>query len=305
MDFTPNPFTNRQMITATEDFFGRQRQINKIITRLRAMQSASVVGERRIGKSSLLYHLMQTGAARIEDANYRFLYFDLQEAGFHTAPGFLNAILSKLGAPADTIKMDEPLNRNLSAFGGQITALEQTGQRIVLCLDEFENAFKHRAQFDEDFFDHLRSMLNARKLAIVTATQRTLQSLSLEGKLTSPFYNVFTVVELKEFTQAEAHQFIAAYHQRVGFTDDELKLVFSYLDPHPLKLQIVCDLVLENRREQLSDWALAEEIAKEYGNFFVGKFDSKQLLKAKKAFSLDKIKKLLDTLKAGRDIFKG
>jgi hypothetical protein len=302
---TPNPFTNRGTIKSPEDFFGRQRQIEKILTRLRTMQSASVVGERRIGKSSLLYHLMQTGAARIGDENYRFLYLDLQEAALHTAPGFLKSILNKLGAPADTIKADETLNRNLSAFGDQVAALEQTGQRIVLCLDEFENAFKHRAQFDKDFFDHFRSMLNARKLAIVTATQRKLQSLSLEGKLTSPFYNIFTVVELKEFTEAEAHQFVAAYHQRVGFTDVELKLVFSYLDPHPLKLQIVCDLVLENRREQLSDWALAEEIAKEYGNFFVGKFDSKQLLKAKKAFSLDKIKKLLDTLKVVRDTFKG
>jgi len=305
MAVTPNPFTNRGMITTAEDFFGRQRQIEKIITRLRTMQCASLVGERRIGKSSLLYHLMQTGAARLGDANYRFLYFDLQEAALHTAPGFLKTILSKLGAPAKTINADEPLNRNLSAFGDQIVALGQTGERIVLCLDEFENALKHRAQFDEDFFDHLRSMLNARRLAIVTATQRTLQALSLEGKLTSPFYNVFTVVELKEFTEAEAHQFIAAYHQRVGFTDDELKFVFSYLDRHPLKLQIVCDLVMENRQEQWSDWALAEEIAKEYGNFFVGKFNSKQLLKAKKAFSLDKIKKLLDTLKAGRDIFKG
>ena len=305
MNFTPNPFTNRQMITAPEDFFGRQRQINKIITRLRTMQSASVVGERRIGKSSLLYHLMQTGSARIEDANYRFLYFDLQEADFHTALGFLNTILSKLGAPAEAIKTDEPLSRNLSAFSDRILALEQTGQRIVLCLDEFENAFKHRAQFDEDFFDHLRSMLNARRLAIVTATQRTLQSLSLEGKLTSPFYNVFTVVELKGFTKAEAHEFVAAYHQRVGFTDEELNFVFSYLDPHPLKLQIVCDLVLENRQERLSDWALAEEVAKEYGHFFVGKFDSKKLLKAKKAFSLDGFKKLLETLKAGQDIFKG
>jgi hypothetical protein len=288
-----------------DDFFGRQKQIEKIITRLRKMQSTAVIGERRIGKSSLIYHLMQTGAQRLNDPSYRFHYFDLQEADFHTATDFLQTILSKLGASAEAVQAAEPLNRNLIAFRNQIEALEQSGQRIVLCLDEFENTFKHRAQFNEDFFDHLRSMLNARRLALVTATQRTLQSLSLEGKLTSPFYNVFTVVELKKFTEAETHQFIAAYHERVGFTDDELIFIFSCLDPHPLKLQIVCDLVLENRQEQLGEKDLAEEIAKEYGNFFVGKFDPKQLLKAKKAFSLDNIKRLIETLKAGRDIFKG
>ena len=45
---------------------------------------------------------------------------------------------------------------------------------------------KHREQFTEDFFDHLRSQLNIRKLAFVTATQQPLQTLKIEGKLTSP-----------------------------------------------------------------------------------------------------------------------
>jgi len=305
MDFTPNPFINRGVITNPDDFFGREDQINEIITRLHTMQSSSIVGERRIGKSSLLYHLGQTGTQRIGDANYRFFYADLQAAHFHTAIGFFQAILTKLGVSADVIKHDNTLNRNLIAFTDQIEVLEQSGQRIVLCLDEFEDTFKHPEQFTEDFFDHMRSQLNMRKLAFVTATQRTLQSLSLEGKLTSPFYNVFTVVELKGFTETEAVEFLAAYHRKVQFTDAELDFIFRSFDRHPLKLQILCDWVIKNRQRLLSDEVLAEEIAKEYGNFFVGKFDPKKLLKMKKAFSLDALKKLFETLKAGRDVFKG
>jgi len=55
--YTPNPFTNRGVITNEQDFIGREEQLGEIIERLRTLPSSSVVGERRIGKSSLLYHL--------------------------------------------------------------------------------------------------------------------------------------------------------------------------------------------------------------------------------------------------------
>jgi len=300
-----NPFINRGVITNPEDFFGREQEISEIITRLGAMQSSSLVGERRIGKSSLLYHLAQTGWLKIDDPAYRFLYFDLLDARFHTAVEFFRAILQRLDLDADAVGDGKSLNRNLIAFTDQIEAQEQAGRRIVLCLNEFEATFKHPAEFTEDFFDHLRSHLDRRSFAVVTSTRTRLQDLCLDGKLNSPFYNIFTVVELGPFTDDEVKTFLAHYHQQVQFTEDELKFINSYLDPHPLKLQIICDLVMKNRERRLAEWALVEDIAKEYGNFFVGKFDPKQLRRAKKWFSLDNLKKLIETIKAGKDLVSG
>jgi uncharacterized protein len=300
MSQAPNPFCNRGVITDPEDFFGRENQIAEIITRLGTMQSTSVVGERRIGKSSLLYHLCQTGVRRLNDADYRFCYVDLQDAHYHTALGFFQTVLHKLEASADALKPENSPNGNLVAFSDQIDGLEHAGQRLVLCLDEFENTFKHREQFSEDFFNHMRAQLNTRKMAFVTATQRGLQSLSLEGKLTSPFYNLFTVVELKEFTGDETREFLVFYDQKVGFGDEELIFILSNLETHPLKLQILCDWVVRNRQHGLDENVLTEEIAREYGNFLVGRFDRKNLRKAKRALSLDNIKKLLDTIKSLR-----
>src|SRR5262249_47370775 len=131
-----NPFTNRGVITNPEEFFGREREIGEIASRLRAMASLSVVGERRIGKSSLLYHLYQTGWVRIDDPDYRFFYFDLLDARFHTAAGFLRAILQRLELDADTVSASQSLNRNLIAFSDQIEAQEPAGRRIVLCLSQ-------------------------------------------------------------------------------------------------------------------------------------------------------------------------
>jgi hypothetical protein len=42
----------------------------------------------------------------------------------------------------------------------------------------FDEISWRRDQFPEDFFDHLRSMLNIRTLAIVTASQKTLEAVS-------------------------------------------------------------------------------------------------------------------------------
>ena len=303
MSETPNPFMNRGVITDPNDFFGREEQVNEIFTRLQGMQSSSIVGERRIGKSSLLYYLTQTGPQRLGDA-YRFFYLDLQDAHFHTAVGFLQTVLSKVGGAIESIKADNTLNQNLIAFSDEIDALEQAGQRIVLCLDEFENTFKHREQFTEDFFDHLRSQLNIRKLAFVTATQQPLQTLSIEGKLTSPFYTLFTVVELKELTETQAQQLVAAQHEKIQFSDAELEFIFSELQLHPLKLQILCDWVIRNRQRKLSERALAEEITKEFGNFFVGTFDIKQIHRVKR-MDLDSIKDTIkETIKIGKDMFK-
>jgi len=305
MEFTPNPFINRGVITDPAEFFGRKEQIDDITTRLHTMQSTSVVGERRIGKSSLLYHLAQIGPQKMNDPSYRFLYFDLLDAHFHTAVGFLQTILKKLDAGPEDIKAENRLDQNLIAFSDHIETLQGSGQHIVLCLDEFESTFKHPDQFTEDFFNHMRSQLSHRKLAFVTATGHTLQQLSLEGKLTSPFYNIFTVIELKEFTEAEAKEFIAAQHRKVQFDEAELQSILSYLPLHPLKLQIFCDWVIRNRQRKLSEWALEEEILKEYDRFFVDTFDRKQFRRLKKVVSPDNIKRVLETLRTGMDLFSG
>jgi len=298
MDLMPNPFTNRGVITNPDDFFGREDQINEILTRLRSMQSSSIVGERRIGKSSLLYHLMQTGARRLDDPSYRFLFLNLQEGQFHTVTGFLKAVLKELAVDAEAIKPGDSLGDRLTAFTDQVRALEQSGQRVVLCLNDFETTIKRREEYAEAFFDHMRAQLEMQRLAFVTTSQKNLQALSLEGRLASPFYNLFSLIELRAFTETEAGKFVEKYHQQIGFTDDERNLILSSLESigfHPLKLRILCDWVMKNRELGLSDWALAEEIAKEYSNFFVGRFHWKQWRRAKRKITLENIKKLIET----------
>lgn len=117
-----NPFTIGSMIQNPAEFVGRTAELQFLLTRLRSLQSCSVVGERRIGKSSLLYHLHQTGAARLaelpklEDASYRFVYVELADAAAQTVVDFLRTVLDAVQCPTDAIKDDNKPSRNLTAF---------------------------------------------------------------------------------------------------------------------------------------------------------------------------------------------
>jgi hypothetical protein len=131
-----------------------------------------------------------------------------------------------------------------------------------------------------------------------------LQKLKLDGKLTSPFDNIFTKVELGEFTDEEAAEFIAHYDAQVEFTDAEHQFIASYFERHPLRLRILCDQVLTNRRRQWNHHVLAEKLGEAYSDFFPDKAEEYKAM-AKRTVSLDNIGKVLGLIKQARDLFTG
>lgn len=300
-----NPFTIGPKIQNPEEFVGRTAELNHIIARLRKKESSSVVGDRRIGKSSLLYHLCQTGMARIGDESFRFLYIELTDASTHNVVDFLRTILAALNCSTDGVKDENKPNRNLMAFDREIKTLADNGESVVLCLDEFEGLFEHPTEFNNGFFNHLRSMLNGRRLALITATCETLETYGQEKRLSSPFFNLLSVIRLGDFTEEEAVQFLALYHPQANFTETELRFITSWLDPHPLKLQILCDQVLQNREWQWRDDVLRDEVEKVYRESLGERGVKKKWIQFKSNITLDFLTKTLASLKIARDLFAG
>ncbi|MGD8967597.1 MAG: ATPase, partial [Anaerolineae bacterium] len=52
-----NPFFHRGPIHQREYFFNRQREVSQALGLLRNLQNVALVGPRRIGKTSLLFHM--------------------------------------------------------------------------------------------------------------------------------------------------------------------------------------------------------------------------------------------------------
>ncbi|MCI5121682.1 MAG: ATP-binding protein, partial [Candidatus Electrothrix sp. AUS4] len=75
------PFIAGPMIDDPARFVGRREELHLLVHRMDGAQptSVNVVGERRIGKSSLLYHFFQTWEQRIDyPSRFVVVYLDLQ-----------------------------------------------------------------------------------------------------------------------------------------------------------------------------------------------------------------------------------
>ena len=78
-----NPYISRGPIRIPEMFFGRGDALAEIAAFLRGNQSVSIIGPRKMGKTSLLFHLMRPGVwpgLGLDEQNL-FVYLDCEVLG--------------------------------------------------------------------------------------------------------------------------------------------------------------------------------------------------------------------------------
>lgn len=257
-----NPFTFGNPITDAARFIGRARLIEQVFSRLRNVEfeSSSLVGERRVGKTSLLYHLADAEVQRahgLDPARYHFLYVDLALVDATTTPARLWQYLLgrlKMLLPAaafegfdDTAPLD---NFALAEFFDRLGA---QGQYVVLLLDEFENVTRN-ANFGPDFFYGLRSLAIHHKLALVTSSRRELIELTHSDEIrSSPFFNIFANISVRLFSSDEARALMAnALDGRtIAFHERETDALLQYAGAHPYFLQAACHFLYEAHAQNM------------------------------------------------------
>jgi uncharacterized protein len=252
----PNPFFFAGKITHPDHFVGREEEFKKIFacldtTHTGQIQHVSVVGQRRIGKSSLLYHVGQIYQDRLTGhENYRFVYLDLDDPNCHTLLGLLQCILKDL-------KLSAPAEPTLAEFYNLIKQ-EHEDKKIwpVFLMDEFEHLPQREKEFTDLFYDALRSLGNNNIVGLVTASQSTLQDLASQKKLTSPLLNIFHQMDLKEFSDKDVNIFLNRGRTcDRPFSDDDCVQILKIAGKFPARLQIVGSLVYEAKANQQSlDW---------------------------------------------------
>jgi AAA+ ATPase superfamily predicted ATPase len=257
-----NPFSNRAMIKDPNEFFGRKDELRTIFSRLSNLQSCDVSGERKIGKSSLLYYIFM----KLRDGDeYRIAYIDMQDAKYHTLKGFLKYSLKELGSDPGVI-LSNSHNENLIAFSDSIKDLRKEIKPVLL-IDEFENLTKRAEEFNNDFFDAMRSLGSHGQIAYVSASLHTLKWLCTVGNFTSPFYNIFSQVPLGLFSPDETTDFLSAKRGGVEFSKEEIDFIKRIAKNHPLHLQIACYHILENKGKAYDEKKLRKDIEKEIKSF--------------------------------------
>ncbi len=241
-----NPFYHRGAIRQAEHFYGREAEIAEILSLLRNGQSVSIIGPRRIGKSSLLMHLCRP-ATRVPldlaPPKTLFVLIDCQELGGCPPEEVYEAFFYGLQDAAEAINIDLQPRGEIGTYRNVDRAINQVSQNetsVVLLLDEFE-LLAANEQLTPHFFARLRGLTTKYGLAYITASQRPLYAITADEKvLSSPFFNIFVTISLGLFSDADAHQLI---NNRLIGTDIECsaaqrQYLIDLVGTHPFFLHV-------------------------------------------------------------------
>src|SRR5204863_4241040 len=240
-----NPYLNRVAIKDPEQFFGRAREVSKIFSRIGASrpQSISVVGERRIGKSSLLHYINnpEVRAQHLDQPeSYAFAFIDLQQKRRLTLIEFFNELFGQLSIETGdkTLKKVPPTFDSVRA---SLETFKRERRKLIVLFDEFDAITTNRA-FDLEFYSFLRSIANNYDVAYITSSARDLQELCHTQLIAdSPFFNIFTNVFLRAFTRKETFDLITRPSAEAGLPLEGYGRRFMEIAGYvPYFLQIVC-----------------------------------------------------------------
>jgi len=235
-----NPYSYGPLVADPAMFFGREEELKTLITRLRNKQSTSIVGMRRIGKSSLLYQLT-CKLSDLRDQRLVPVYIDLHDARYRTVASFVDTTLQALDTKTGGALSLQGAT-DMPGFSKAVDRMCQVGNCPLLCLDEFEEFIEHREEFNDVFIEGLRALAGQQKLAMVTTSRMPLTDLVKTGRWTSPFYNIFSQVELGllESDAAQVLRRIPLERQKIALSPEDEALIQELAGRHPFFLQMAC-----------------------------------------------------------------
>jgi hypothetical protein len=273
-----NPFTFGNPVKEPERFIGRETEIRQILNRLlsSAHESTSIIGERRIGKTSLLSYLshpqVSVGLGLTPD-KFCLVYLDFQGLTDITPTRFWQRVLKKMARSI----CDESLIPSIEKLSGQsefdlfdLEDLFQTtidkGLTIVLLMDEFEYVTEN-PNFKSDFYGGLRALAIHNGVALLPATRRELVDLCHSEEIKgSPFFNIFANVVLRPFSRDEVNTILFSYTRDGGveFTPEEMDFVWATGGGYPLFAQMTGYYLMEGKAQGLADKPLIQFAASNF-----------------------------------------
>ncbi|MGH7452834.1 MAG: protein kinase domain-containing protein, partial [bacterium] len=213
-----NPYLNRVRIRNPREFYGRSSELSRIYERIKAgrPQSVSVVGARRIGKSSLLSAIHHP-ANRIRylpaPQEYVFVLMDFQEKRNVAPAELLNHIGGALKNEFHGQLNGQPDYEGLMEA---VHTFQEAGLKLIFLWDEFESVTRN-PHIGPEFYAYFRALANNYNVAYITTSSAQLQTLCHTKAIAdSPFFNIFTNLHLGSFKPEEARQLIAEPSAKAG-----------------------------------------------------------------------------------------
>ncbi len=257
-----NPFFHRGPIRHRAFFCGRTDHIAQTLSLLRKGQNVALVGQRRVGKTSLLFHIADPvvfEAHGLRGGEHLFIYLDGTELGYLSADEILGLLLDQLAsalpAAGHALDLIRPAPEGLSyrAFREAILQVTGTGLKLIYLLDEFESVAAN-PHLGPRFFSGLRALSSQFDLSFATASRESLLRLTYANAetLSSPFFNTFANLHLGLYSESEARGLVETLATQAGLDlpSPLIERTLELAGPHPLLLQIAAFHAVELRGEE-------------------------------------------------------
>ncbi len=234
-----NPFYHTGPIRQREHFYNREREVTWAIDRLRHLQSLSITGPRKIGKTSLLFHLRDEPG--LDPSQHVFVYVNCEGLGslrqVEMYELLFEEILEELNgrrAASEMPAVSRPITfYQIKRF---VRWVSRQGLSLILALDEFEWVSGNE-HLDIDFFSSLRAL--SHYVTFVTTSRQPLLNLP-HNDLYSPFFNIFARLPLGLFTPTDSRGLIESYLAKadLDLAPETIDLTLELGGGHPFFLQV-------------------------------------------------------------------
>jgi tetratricopeptide (TPR) repeat protein len=254
-----NPYIAGAPVMADNMFFGRRKLLNRIMNVLHH-NSLMITGERRIGKTTFLYHLKKA-LETDEGTEYKFfpVFTDLQgvpEQGFFHA--VMSDVVDSLGLSTATMatlrfRIDDEnydgrdFSHDLQRVVEDLKTRTPRRVKLALLIDEVDvlNDYSERINqrlrsiFMKTFSEHLVAIMSGVGIKRVWTS---------EG---SPWYNFFDEIELTAFVREEAEALIKEPVEGVfRFEPEAVEAILAGSQLKPYVIQKFCIHAVSRMLEQ-------------------------------------------------------
>lgn len=245
----PSPYIAGPPITTDAAFFGRRQQLEQIAEALIRCQPVQLLGERRMGKTSLL-RWVERHSAEYHPA-WPVAWVDAGALADRSPAGLVRAIAKSLEAE--------------EAIGKQTAGEALKGLLpLVLLVDEASALAAPGHRFDGAFLGLLRAAGHSqRPLAWLSTSHIDLHTLFKDDHLTSPFLNDSLKLQVGSLEEEAAKALLNR-----GLTQDQAVVAFEEAGRLPYPLQWIADALFQGQKPELAADALREALEPAYDSWW-------------------------------------
>lgn len=263
-----NPFADYGNIVRGERFIGRHDNIRVIENRVinpREPGNLAIIGEPRIGKSSLVYKAVMEQKDKLIKKGLIPIWFNL--GNYDQSKIFFRSLVTQCCDELNELQLLKPPIKNAAdrALEDELTWGEGYGRiqrffekirqhniHILIILDEFDNA-RNLFRGDISGFQGLRELSYRPewRIAFITTSRRTIREIELQTQAISTFDGIFHKHYLAMFNDTDLEEYffrLSSVGMEITNTIKE-KMSF-YCGGHPFLLEMLGYEVVEVFREQ-------------------------------------------------------